>query len=126
MSNDVKTIATRVMHRVYGPGWSSYASTQRSQKEFLAYVEDEIYGALAESERRLKACVEALESVEWVWCCEHAGDHSQNECPWCGGEPINGHRPTCQRQAALRLARGESGEKSASELGVVIESPPTP
>lgn len=49
----------------------------------------------AESDNsRLRA---ALEAVEWIYDY----DIHQELCPWCGSQQEKGHKPDCQRQAAL-------------------------
>jgi len=55
-------------------------------------------------EQAAPALLEALEAVEWI---THIGSGSMT-CPWCGGFYPD-HAADCQRQAALREARGESG-----------------
>ena len=44
----------------------------------------------------------ALGAVEWVGC-SYCGGY----CPWCERDRASGHAPDCQRQLALRKARGE-------------------
>ena len=50
-----------------------------------------------------RAMVEALEEVEWEPDDLEGGDY----CPWCQNYQDMGHRPDCQRQAALARVRGE-------------------
>jgi hypothetical protein len=57
--------------------------------------------ALKAENAKLRA---ALEQVEWVYK-SHVRDNST--CPWCDGDPNDGHKPDCVRQAALRQEEGE-------------------
>jgi len=49
---------------------------------------------IEEDAGRLRA---ALKAVEWTGAPISLG------CPWCGGFVANGHKPDCQRQAALSV-----------------------
>jgi len=55
-----------------------------------------------ETATAFQALLAALEAVEWedqsCW-----GDF----CSWCNNEQAEGHKPDCQRQAAIAQAKGE-------------------
>ena len=61
-------------------------------------MNDRLAEMYRESQRQMR---EALEAVEWI------RDNDLPEyprwCPWCGNYERDGHRPDCQRQAALGL-----------------------
>ena len=56
-------------------------------------MNDNLAQMYRESQRQLR---EALEAVEWTLDL-----YGALVCPWCGGSHYAGHRPDCQRQAAL-------------------------
>ena len=58
----------------------------------------------------------ALEMVEWVWDGIKSADHDNaTDCPWCLNIRYKGHKPDCDRQAALSPRQPESADGEVSE-----------
>jgi hypothetical protein len=51
---------------------------------------------------RIEAMEAALKAVEWTEL--RYAPYESMACPWCGNFKDEGHKPDCQRQAALGLS----------------------
>jgi hypothetical protein len=99
------------------------ARAEAKDKEWLI-----AYHKWYEAEARAQAMRKALEMVEWVWI----GSENQNQptdliCPWCkqrkghpwcAGIPNQGHKPNCERQAALEPAPPIEPTPAVMDAGV--------